>query len=123
MGIVSGGDKWSVKLDVRDLVGELDTTFRGWSAAVAARVRLAISRLLLVAVHPLDFHDSLRVVRTVFIPRALRGIEASLLAQNSLLKVRAAVLNAVWTRRQPLANAGAVLSLLDGLQGVILGTV
>ena len=84
---------------------------------------MAISRLLLVAVHPLNFHGRLRVVRTVFIPRALCGIEASLLAQSSLLKVRAAVLNAVWSRRQLLANAGAVLSLIDGLQGVLLGTV
>ena len=24
------GDKWSVKFDVRDLGGHLDTTFRGW---------------------------------------------------------------------------------------------
>ena len=29
------GDKWSVKLDVRDLGCQLDTTFRGWSATVA----------------------------------------------------------------------------------------
>ena len=39
------GYKWSVRFDVRDLGGHLDTTFRGWSAAVAARVRLVISRL------------------------------------------------------------------------------
>ena len=29
------GDKWSVKFDVRDLGGHLDTTFRGWSATLA----------------------------------------------------------------------------------------
>ena len=40
------GDKWSVKFDVRDLGGHLDTTFRGWSATLAARVRLVISRLV-----------------------------------------------------------------------------
>ena len=34
-----------------------------------------------------------------------------------------AVLNAVWARRQPLANAGAVLSLLDGPPGVIRRTM
>ena len=37
-------DKWSVKYDVRDLGGHLDTTFRGWSDTLAARVRLVISR-------------------------------------------------------------------------------
>ena len=40
------GDKWPVKFDVRDLGGHLDTTFRGWSATLAARVRLVISRLV-----------------------------------------------------------------------------
>ena len=33
------GDKWSVKFDVRDLGGHLDTTFRGWSSTLASRVR------------------------------------------------------------------------------------
>ena len=42
------GDKWSVKYDVRDLGGHLDTTFRGWSATLAASVRLVISRLVLI---------------------------------------------------------------------------
>ena len=37
---ISTVEKWIVKLDVRDLGGHLDTTFRGWSAALAARVRL-----------------------------------------------------------------------------------
>ena len=41
------GDKWSVKFDVGDLGGHLDTTFRGWSSTLAARVRLVISRLVL----------------------------------------------------------------------------
>ena len=30
------------------LVGHLDTTFRGWSATLATRVRLVLSRLVLV---------------------------------------------------------------------------
>ena len=37
------GDNWSVKYDVRDLGGHLDITFRGWSATLAAWVRLVIS--------------------------------------------------------------------------------
>ena len=40
------GDKWSVKFGVRDLGGHLDTTFRRWSATLAARVRLVNSRLV-----------------------------------------------------------------------------
>ena len=48
------GDKWSVNFDVRDLVGYLDTTFRGWSSTLVARVRLVISRLVLIFALPLD---------------------------------------------------------------------
>ena len=44
------GDQWSVKFDVGDLGGHLDTTFRGWSATLAAGVRLVIARLVLIFV-------------------------------------------------------------------------
>ena len=96
-----------LKFDVRDVGGHLDTTFRGWSSTLAARVRLVISRLALIFVLPLDFHG-----------RALHGIEASLLAsESSLRRLRSAVRRVVWSRCQPLANVGAVLSLLDGPTG------
>ena len=111
------GDRWSVKFDVRDLGGHLDTTFRGWSATLAARVRLVISRLVLVFVLPLDFHGRVRVVRSTYLPAALHGVEASLLALDSLRKLRSSICSVVWSRRQPLANVGAVLSLLDGPTG------
>ena len=111
------GDKWSVRFDVRDLGGHLDTTFRGWSSTLAARVRLVISRLVLVFALPLDFHGRVRVVRSMYLPAALHGIEASLLASDSLRKLRSSICSVVWSRRQPLASVGAVLSLLDGPTG------
>ena len=51
------------------------------------------------------------MIRSMYLPAALHGIEASLLASDSfgLLSTRL-----VWSRRQPLASVGAVLSLLDG---------
>ena len=52
----------------------------------------------------------------MFIPGALHGIEASLLAISRFRKLRSSILRVVWTRRQPLANVGAVLRLLDGPQ-------
>ena len=107
------GDRWSVKFDVRDLGGRLDTTFRGWSSTSANRVRLVISRLALVFVPRLDFHDRVRVIRSMYLLAALHGIEASLLASESLRRLRSAVRRVVWSRRQPLASVGAVLSLLD----------
>ena len=114
------GDKWSVKFDVWDLGGHLDTTFRGWSSTLAAWVRLVISRLVLIFVLSLDFHGRIRVVRSMDLPAALHGIEASLLASESLRKLRSSIHRVVWTRRQPLACVGAVLSLLEGPMGVIL---
>ena len=85
--------------DVRDLGGHLDTTFRGWSSTPAARVRLVISRLVLIFALPLDFHGRVRVVRSMYLPAALRGIEASLLAFDSLLKLRSSICRVVWSRR------------------------
>ena len=95
------GDQWSVKFDVLDLGGHLDTTFRGWSSTLAARVRLVISRLVLIFVLPLDFHGRVRVVWSLYLPAALHGIEASLFASESLRKLRSAVRRVVWSRRQP----------------------
>ena len=71
------GDQWYVKFDVRDLGGHLDTTFRGWSSTLVARVRLVISRLALIFVLHLDFHGRVRVVRSMYLVTALHGIEAS----------------------------------------------
>ena len=65
------GDRWSVKFDVRDLGGHSDTTFREWSSTLAARVRLVISRLVLIFALPLDFHGRVRAVRSVYLPAAL----------------------------------------------------
>ena len=100
------GEKWTVQLDVRDLGGHLDTTFRGWSAA--ARVRLVVARLVLVLILPLPFHGRVRVVWTMFIPGALHDIEASLLSSSSLRKLRSSTSKVVRSRRQSLANVGSL---------------
>ena len=112
------GDQWSVKFDVRDLGGHLDTTFRGWSSTLAARVRLVLSRVVRIFVLPLDFHGRVRVVRSMYLPAVLHGIEASFLASESLRKLRSVVCKVVWSRRQPFANVGALLGLLDGAHRV-----
>ena len=66
---------------------------------------------------PLDFHGRVRVVRSMYLLAALHGIEASLLASDSLRKLRSSICSVVWSRRQPLAGVGAVLILLDGPTG------
>ena len=57
------------------------------------------------------------MVRSMYLPAALHGIEASLLASDSLRKLRSSIHRVVWSRRQPLARIGAVFSLMDGLTG------
>ena len=111
------GHQWSLKLDVRNLGGHLDTTFHGWSSTLASRVRLVVSRLVLVSALPLDFHGRLRVLRSMFIPGALHGIEASFLAGASLRRLRTAFVTVAWSRRQSFASVGAALNLLDGPSG------
>ena len=80
------GDRWSVKFDVRDLVrgegGIWTLLFVVGSSTLAARVRLVLSRLILFFALPLDFHGRVRVVRSTYVPAALHGIEASLLASE-----------------------------------------
>ena len=39
------------------------------------------------------------------------------MSKGGLLKLRAAVMRAVWSRKKPLASSGAVLGLLDGPHG------
>ena len=53
----------------------------------------------------------------MYLPAALHGIEGSLLASESLRKLRSSIRRVVWSRRQPLAGVGDVLSLLDGPSG------
>ena len=78
---------------------------------------MVLARLVLIFALPLDLHGLIRVVRSMFLPAALHGVEASFLAFDSLLKLRSSICRVVWSRRQPLANVGAVLSLLDGPAG------
>ena len=99
------GDKLSVKFDVRDLGGHLDTTFRGWSSTLAAGVRLDPFSPCF------DFCTSSALSRSgsglsglCICPLPLHGIEASLLASDSLRKLRSPIHTVVWSRRQPLAR-------------------
>ena len=63
------GDQWSVKFDVRDLGGHLDTTFRAGLPTLSARVRFVISRLVLIFALLLIFMvGSVWFGRCIFLP-------------------------------------------------------
>ena len=68
----------------------------------------------LVSALPLGYLGKLRILRTMFIPAALHGIEASSLSQGSLFRLRAAFVRACWSSKLTLANAGTVLGMLVG---------
>ena len=84
------GDKWSVRLDVRDLGGHLDSTYRSRAVTLGFRMAAAIHRVRAVAVLPLDFVGRLRVLRTMHLPGSLHGAEASLVSTAGLRKLRTA---------------------------------
>ena len=75
--ICAGNERWTVRLDVRDLGGHLDTTYRAWFCTLAARVCSVLRVVWLVSALPLGYLGELRILRTMFIPAALHGIEAS----------------------------------------------
>ena len=59
----------------------------------------------------------LRIFRTVFLPAALHGAEASLVSERNICTLRSALIRAAWSGRLSLANPGAVFSLHDGPLG------
>ena len=69
-------ERWTVKLDVRDLGGHLDTTYRAWGCTLAARVRAVLRVVWLVSALPLGYRGKLRILRTMYIPAALHGVSA-----------------------------------------------
>ena len=49
---------------------------------MASRVRLVITRLVLIFILTLDFYGRIRIVRSMYLPAALHGIDSSLLASD-----------------------------------------
>ena len=108
---------WTVKFDVRDFGGHMDTSLRGWVTTLTSRVAAAGKDVEAVAVLPGGFGAKLGNVRSKFLSASLHDCEASKIAQRSFLKFRSACTSTVWSRRMPLAQYGTVLRLLDGPVG------
>ena len=63
--VMSGEDVHrKVELDVRDLVGPLDTTLRGRAGTISGRFRKEIVQLAAVGALPLVFKEKLQILRT-----------------------------------------------------------
>ena len=62
----------------------------------------------------LGFQVQLGLVRGKYHPAGLHAAEASHVSSSSINALRAAMVRAVWSSEMPLANAPAILNLLDG---------
>ena len=115
--ISGAGDCWTVRLDVRDLGGHLDSTYRGRAGTLADRIPPVRASCKAAGSLPLGFRGTLGLLRSKCIPAALHGVESSHVSDANLNSLRTAFVAAAWSARMPLAHPGAVLSLLDGPEG------
>ena len=112
---ISGeGGFWKVQLDVRDLGGHLDFTYRARAGTLSRRVGKATVGVTAVGALPLGFQVKLGLVRGKYLPAGLHAAEASYVSSSSISAFRAAIVRVVWSSKMPLGNAPAILNLLDG---------
>ena len=112
---ISGeGGFWKVQLEVRDLGGHLDFTYRARAGTLSRRVGEATVGVAAVGALPLGFLVKLGLVRGKFLPAGLHAAEASYVSSSSIRAFRAALVRSVWSSKMPLANTPAVLNLSDG---------
>ena len=112
---ISGeGGFWNVQLDVRDLGGHLDFTYRAQAGTLSRRVGKATVGVAAVGALPLGFRVKLDLVRGLYLPAGLHAAEASYVSSSSISAFRAAIVRAVWSTKMP----PAILNLLDGPVGV-----
>ena len=109
---------WAVKLDVRDLGGHLDVTLRA-VAGTLSNTEFVSPPLRFPAVGALTLgcQRMLGMVRSKYLPGGLHGCEGAAVSVTALCSFRSAVARAVWSKKLPMTNTPALLSLLDGLWG------
>ena len=108
---------WAVKLDVRDLGGHLDVTLRAVAGTLSSRVNIATTQFPAVGALPLGFQRMLGMVRSKYLPGGLHGCEGAAVAATALCSFHSAIVRAVWSKKLPMTNTPALLSLLDGPWG------
>ena len=94
--------------------GHLDFTYRARAGTLSKRVGEATVRVAAVGALPLGFQVKLGPVRGKYLLAGLHAAEASYVSSSSISAFRAAIVRAVWSSKMPLANAPAILNLLDG---------
>ena len=103
-------------MEVRDLGGHLDVTLRAVAGTLTSRVEIATTQVPAVGALPLGFQRMLGLVRSKYLPGGLHGCDAAISA-TALSSFRSAIARAVWSKKLPMTNTPALLSLLDGPWG------
>ena len=116
--VSGGGGFWKVQLDVRDLGGHLDFTLRARAGSLSKRVVKLLLGLLLLVLYLWVFRSSwVWFVVSIF-------LLAFMLLKHLMCLPRLFVLSGLllferfWSSEMPLANAPAILNLLDVPVGV-----
>ena len=117
-GISGDGGFWKVYLDVRDLGGHLDFTWRARACTLSKRLGEATVGVAVVGALLVVFQVKLGLVRGKYLPAGLHAAEASYVSSSSFFAFRAATMRAVWSSGMPPATAPAILNLLDGPVGI-----
>ena len=94
-----------------------DFTRRARAGTLSKRVRQAALGVAAV-LYLLGFLVKLGLVRGKCLPAGLHAAEVSCVSSSSISAFRAAIVRAVLASKMPLANAPAILNLLDGLVDV-----
>ena len=82
---ISGdGGFWKVQLDVRDLGGHLDFTYRARAGTLSKRVGEATLGVAAVGALPLGFQVKLGLVRGKYLPAGIHAAEASYVSSSSI---------------------------------------
>ena len=108
---------WDVKLDVRDLGGHLDVTLRAVAGTLSSRVSIATTQVPAVGALLLGFQRMLGMVRSKYLPGGLHGCEGAAVSVTAVSSFRSAIARAVWSKKLPMTNTPALLSLLVGPWG------
>ena len=80
-----------VQLDVRDLGGHLDFTWRAWAGTLSKRVGEATVGVAAVGALPLGIQVKLGLVCGKYLPAGLHAAEASCVSSSSISAFRAAI--------------------------------
>ena len=91
---------------------------RARAGTLSNGVREATLGVASVGALPLGFQVKLGLVRGKYLLAGLHAPKASYVSSSSISAFRAAIVRAVWSSKMPLADAPAILNLLDGPVGV-----